>query len=82
MQILHALFGLVRSSVVTTFVQVLSRVTILWVFGYGFPAIRGHWSFTTMVISWAITEVIRYLFYVFSENGLLKYLRYEFSISF
>ena len=36
--------------------------------------VQGHWSFTTMVISWAITEVIRYGYYVFSKLNAVPYI--------
>lgn len=64
-----------RSSLLITFIQVTSRVVILWGIGYAFPEVRGHWSFVTMVISWAITEIVRYNFYVMPTNPLLLYLR-------
>ncbi|KAH8554364.1 tyrosine phosphatase-like protein [Umbelopsis sp. PMI_123] len=73
-------FGWVRSSVTTTFIQVLSRVFLVWGVNYLFPEIHTHWSFTTMVISWCIAECVRYAYYFFNLAGrvpsIVNWLRY------
>ncbi|GAB5588114.1 hypothetical protein Unana1_03014 [Umbelopsis nana] len=80
LEILHSATGWVRSPVSTTFTQVLSRVFLVWGVNYLFPEIRTHWSFTTMVISWSITEVVRYSYYFFNLAGgvpaFISWLRY------
>jgi hypothetical protein len=35
--------------------------------------VRGEWALTTMVVSWAITEVIRYAHYTTGQLGLKPY---------
>jgi very-long-chain (3R)-3-hydroxyacyl-CoA dehydratase len=62
LEILHAILGIVHTSVFLTFFQVLSRVGLVFVAGQ-FPETTETWFFVMMVLSWAITEVIRYWFY-------------------
>lgn len=74
------MLGWVRTSVSTTFTQVLSRVFLVWGVNYLFPEIHTHWSFTTMVISWSIAECVRYSYYFFNLAGgvpsIVNWLRY------
>ncbi|KAG2178852.1 hypothetical protein INT43_001698 [Umbelopsis isabellina] len=80
LEIVHAALGWVRSPISTTFTQVLSRVFLVWGVNYLFPEIHTHWSFTTMVISWSITECVRYAYYFFNlaggVPGIVLWLRY------
>ncbi|KAG2173385.1 hypothetical protein INT44_008737 [Umbelopsis vinacea] len=80
LEIVHAAAGWVRSSVATTFTQVLSRVFLVWGVNFLFPEIHTHWSFTTMVISWCIAECVRYAYYFFNLAGgvpsIVNWLRY------
>ncbi|CAJ1005604.1 putative Protein tyrosine phosphatase-like protein, PTPLA [Leishmania naiffi] len=81
-EILHAAFGVVRSPVGTTFLQVLSRLIVL----YGAvrlgdaEATRGL-VFVQMVVAWCLSEVIRYSFYganlVNATVSPLTWLRYS-----
>jgi len=81
MEILHSLFGLVRSPVVTTAMQVASRLFLLWGIVDLIPESRSSWAFPLMATSWALVEVPRYLFYVFSLLNavpfVLTYVRYS-----
>jgi len=63
LEILHSALGLVGSPLLTTTVQVISRVFALDVFTY--PAAECHESFSLylMVLSWSCVEVPRYAFY-------------------
>jgi len=63
LEILHSLLGLVPSPILSTFLQVSSRVTLLWGFTNTSSAAQHHWSLYLMVGSWAMVEVPRYLFY-------------------
>jgi very-long-chain (3R)-3-hydroxyacyl-CoA dehydratase len=82
LEVLHVLLGLVKSDLFVTIVQVASRIVILWLVAHGIVEVRDHWSFSTMVISWSITEIIRYSFYVCglfeSKPYLLLWCRYTF----
>ncbi|KAG2568396.1 hypothetical protein PVAP13_7NG316248 [Panicum virgatum] len=72
MEILHGLVGLVRSPVSATLPQI----------GSSFPETRFHILVTTLVISWSITEIIRYSFFGMKEAlgftpSWLLWLRYS-----
>ncbi|KAJ3279005.1 hypothetical protein HDU76_009669, partial [Blyttiomyces sp. JEL0837] len=58
LEIFHSLFGFVRSPVLTTIMQVSSRLTLVWLVAEQFPYVQvvGHWAYTSMVIAWGITE--------------------------
>lgn len=82
LEILHAMTGLVPSAVFTTFVQVMSRIIVLWAFTN--TASYTHWSLYQLVLSWGIVEIPRYLFYIWGllfpnvqAPGLLFFLRYS-----
>ncbi|KAK8490590.1 hypothetical protein V6N12_076257 [Hibiscus sabdariffa] len=67
LEILHGLIGLVRSPVSTTLPQIGSRLYLTWGILWSFPEIRTHVLVTSLVISWAITEIIRYSFFGMKE---------------
>ncbi|KAH9578080.1 Protein-tyrosine phosphatase-like [Trypanosoma melophagium] len=82
MEVLHAMLGLVNSSVATTFLQVLSRVLV--VFGtleIGPTAARESPFFTQMVTAWSFSELIRYSYYGLNLLNVkcqpLTWLRYS-----
>jgi very-long-chain (3R)-3-hydroxyacyl-CoA dehydratase len=64
LEILHGLVGLVRSPVSATLPQIGSRLFLTWGILYSFPEVRSHFLVTSLVISWSITEIIRYSFFV------------------
>ncbi|CAG61898.1 uncharacterized protein GVI51_L03377 [Nakaseomyces glabratus] len=84
-EILNSLFGIVRSPLLTTAAQVLSRlVVVLGIFQYLPEARNAHGIvYITLLLSWSITEIIRYMFYFFTLIGsrgaptFLVYLRYN-----
>ncbi|GMJ04022.1 PEPINO, PASTICCINO 2 [Hibiscus trionum] len=67
LEILHGLTGLVRSPVSSTLPQIGSRLYLTWGILWSFPDIRTHVLVTSLVISWAITEIIRYSFFGMKE---------------
>jgi len=73
LEVLHSLIGLVSSPVVTVAIQVSSRILLVWGHLYWVPQCQQHWSLFMMVISWGITEVVRYLFYFFGLLGGAPY---------
>jgi len=81
LEIMHSLLGLVRSPVVTVAIQVLSRIFIVWGHLYWVPQCHEHWSLLPLVLSWGITEVVRYQFYLSALFGTVPYpifyLRYS-----
>lgn len=66
MEVIHAATGLVRSPVVVTFMQVLSRVGVLGMamMSSREGVARNHWAAGVMLLAWSMVEVPRYLFYV------------------
>jgi hypothetical protein len=83
MEILHAMFKLVRSPVATTFLQVLSRLIVLWgALLLPSEELQQSWFPVQMIMAWAASEVIRYAFYVCnllfgSVPAPLKWARYS-----
>ncbi|KAI9306738.1 tyrosine phosphatase-like protein [Cunninghamella echinulata] len=81
-EIVHSLIGWVRAPFVTTLMQVLSRLLLVWVVNELFPQIHTHWSYTTMITAWSIAELVRYSFYAFNLKGsvpsFISWARYNF----
>ncbi|KAJ4883084.1 Very-long-chain (3R)-3-hydroxyacyl-CoA dehydratase PASTICCINO 2 [Raphanus sativus] len=67
LEILHGLVGLVRSPVSATLPQIGSRLFLTWGILYSFPEVQSHFLVASLVISWSITEIIRYSFFGFKE---------------
>lgn len=80
LEVLHALLGWVRSPVGTTTAQVASRLYLVWGITAQFEETRTHPLYASMVLSWSLTEVVRYSFYACSLLGVeskpLLWLRY------
>ncbi|ETN45048.1 uncharacterized protein HMPREF1541_09924 [Cyphellophora europaea CBS 101466] len=83
LEILHSVLGLVRASVLTTAMQVASRILVVWGVMYLFPQVivaQNVWgrdtagpngapyAFVGCVFAWGITEIIRYGFFVWKEG--------------
>ncbi|EAN78453.1 protein tyrosine phosphatase, putative [Trypanosoma brucei brucei TREU927] len=82
LEVLHALFGLVRSPVGTTLLQVLSRLLVLYgALEIGPTAARMSPFATQMIVAWSLAEVIRYTFYASNLAGVklkpVTWLRYS-----
>lgn len=61
------------------FLQVLSRVMIVWTVVKPFPSASTSPVVTVMLIAWGITEIVRYSFFVCKqlnvEPAIIKWLR-------
>uniref|UniRef100_A0A7C8YJA4 Very-long-chain (3R)-3-hydroxyacyl-CoA dehydratase n=1 Tax=Opuntia streptacantha TaxID=393608 RepID=A0A7C8YJA4_OPUST len=82
LEIIHGLIGLVRSPISATLPQIGSRLYVTWGILYSFPETRTHFLVSSLVISWAITEIIRYSFFGLKEAfgsapSWLQWLRYS-----
>ncbi|KAL9943284.1 hypothetical protein D7B24_006286 [Verticillium nonalfalfae] len=81
MEVLHALLGVVRSPVPTTLMQVLSRYLLVWGVVWPFPWLARSPFYTSMLLAWSVTEVIRYSYFALTLSGLqpkaLVWLRYN-----
>eukprot|EP01098_Paradermamoeba_levis_P005067 TRINITY_DN2150_c0_g1_i1.p1 TRINITY_DN2150_c0_g1~~TRINITY_DN2150_c0_g1_i1.p1 ORF type:complete len:145 (-),score=36.96 TRINITY_DN2150_c0_g1_i1:108-542(-) len=64
--------------------QVYSRLLIACVIAYQIPDANQHFSFTTTVGAWSLSEIFRYLYYAFHLLGMepyaLLWLRYSLFI--
>ncbi|GLB37119.1 putative catalyzes the third of the four reactions of the long- chain fatty acids elongation cycle [Lyophyllum shimeji] len=80
LEVVHVLLGLVRSPLQTTAAQVASRLFLVWGIVEQFEGVRSNPIYTSMILSWSLTEVIRYSFYAATLLGYepypLLYLRY------
>ncbi|CAH9070194.1 unnamed protein product [Cuscuta epithymum] len=82
LEILHGLVGLVRSPISATLPQIGSRIYVTWGILYSFPQVQTHALVSSLVISWSITEIIRYSFFGIKElfgfaPSWLLWLRYS-----
>ncbi|XP_068315631.1 very-long-chain (3R)-3-hydroxyacyl-CoA dehydratase PASTICCINO 2A [Pyrus communis] len=82
LEILHGLVGLVRSPITATLPQIGSRLYLTWGILWSFPETRSHMLVSSLVISWSITEIIRYSFFGMKEAlgfapSWLLWLRYS-----
>ncbi|XP_058775127.1 very-long-chain (3R)-3-hydroxyacyl-CoA dehydratase PASTICCINO 2A isoform X1 [Vicia villosa] len=82
LEILHGLVGLVRSPITATLPQIGSRLFLVWGILWSFPETRTHFLVSSLLISWSITEIIRYSFFGFKEAfgftpSWLLWLRYS-----
>ncbi|KAL4078417.1 tyrosine phosphatase-like protein [Scleroderma yunnanense] len=81
LEVFHVLFGLVRSPLLTTLLQVTSRLILVWLIVARFPSTHLNPFYTTMVLAWSLTEVLRYTYYTLSLMSArvphaLTWLRY------
>jgi very-long-chain (3R)-3-hydroxyacyl-CoA dehydratase len=73
----------VRSPLLTTLMQVSSRFLLVHFIAYPFPeTTRTSPAYTTMLLAWSVTEVIRYSYFVFTLSNigvprLWTWLRYN-----
>jgi hypothetical protein len=65
LEIVHAAVGLVRSPVIVTAMQVMSRIVALVAVTYS-PKAQTQWGAGLMIISWSCVEIFRYIFYAFA----------------
>ncbi|KAF6821009.1 protein tyrosine phosphatase-like protein [Colletotrichum sojae] len=81
MEVLHALLGVVRAPVFTTVMQVLSRFVLVWGVVYPFPFLARSTWYSSMLLAWSVTEVIRYTYFALNLSGVqpkpLVWLRYN-----
>jgi hypothetical protein len=73
--------GVVRAPVATTAMQVASRILLVWFIVQPFPFLAMSAAYSSMLVAWSVTEVIRYSYFTLSLSGLLpgflSWLRYN-----
>ncbi|XP_078090867.1 very-long-chain (3R)-3-hydroxyacyl-CoA dehydratase 1 isoform X1 [Mustelus asterias] len=76
--------GIVRTSVLVTGVQVMSRIFMVWFVIHSIRPIQNEESVVLFLVTWTVTEITRYSFYTFNLlNHLpyfIKWARYNFFI--
>ncbi|KAI0128583.1 tyrosine phosphatase-like protein [Xylariales sp. AK1849] len=73
MDVLHGLFGIVRSDPITAGLQVASRYVAVWAVQYPFPQLCSSPIYSSMLFAWSLTEVIRYSYLAFKLAGWEPY---------
>ncbi|KAA1131043.1 hypothetical protein PGTUg99_028996 [Puccinia graminis f. sp. tritici] len=81
LEVVHAFLKLVRSGVLTTWMQVSSRLCIVLAILPAFPQVGKSPIYASMVLAWSCTEVIRYAHYALGlvqiKSSTLEWLRYS-----
>ena len=84
LEVVHVAIGIVKSNLVLTTVQVISRLLIVWLVSEKYAASAYSPFYASLVLAWSLSEVARYPFYV---NQLLNtpsfmalWARYSFFI--
>lgn len=67
LEVAHSILGVVRAPFFTTAMQVASRLLLVWAIVYPFPnATTSSIFYTSMLLAWSTTEVIRYFYFALS----------------
>lgn len=78
-KLIHA--GIVRAPVGTTVMQVSSRLLLVWGVVDRFPNLAKSAGYSSMLIAWSVTEVVRYSYFTFTLSGFspafITWLRYN-----
>lgn len=73
--------GLVRAPISTTGMQVASRLLLVWGVVDRFPFLAHSAAYSSMLVAWSVTEVIRYSYFVLNLSGyqpaLVTWFRYN-----
>ncbi|RKF62818.1 putative very-long-chain -3-hydroxyacyl-CoA dehydratase [Erysiphe neolycopersici] len=81
LEVLHSAAGIVRAPISTTAMQVASRLLLVWIVVNPFPFVAKSPGYSSMLIAWSVTEVIRYSYFVFNLSGynpkIIMWLRYN-----
>ena len=74
LQVVHCMVGLVPAAVMTTLLQVYSRVFVVWGLMEGVAGVNDSLGVLIVCYAWGITEVIRYAYYFFSLLQSVPYI--------
>ncbi|KAK0113207.1 hypothetical protein ONS95_014902 [Cadophora gregata] len=81
LEVVHAAVGLVRAPIGTTAMQVASRILLVWGVVDTFPFLAKSAGYSSMLVAWSVTEVVRYSYFVFTLSGyspgFISWLRYN-----
>lgn len=80
LEVVHAVIGLVRSSPVTTFIQVFGRLQVLFIH-YKLSEAQNSAGNLFMVTAWSLVEIVRYLYLALNTAKVsifpIMWLRYS-----
>lgn len=83
-EILHAIVRIVPSNPFLTFIQIFSRVFVVWGVIHSFARVHNSITLPILLMAWSVTEVVRYLYYAMHLLGYVPYAllwcRYTFFI--
>ncbi|KAG5962925.1 hypothetical protein E4U58_003717 [Claviceps cyperi] len=71
MEVIHSLLGIVRAPLVTTIMQVASRLLLVWPIVNTWPFLALSPFYASMLLAWSVTEVIRYSYFALSLAQML-----------
>ncbi|KAL1869176.1 hypothetical protein VTK73DRAFT_3345 [Phialemonium thermophilum] len=82
LEILHSILGIVPAPLLTTILQVSSRLFIMWLVTYPFPEVTASPAYSSMLSAWSLVEIIRYAYFALKQGGAappywLHWLRYS-----
>lgn len=73
--------GVVPAPLFTTAMQVASRLILVWGIAKPFPELNASPCYTSMLVAWSLSEVVRYGYFVLKLTGAvpfaLHWLRYS-----
>jgi very-long-chain (3R)-3-hydroxyacyl-CoA dehydratase len=84
LEVVHAAVGIVRSNPILTLLQVLSRLLVVWLVAFIFPASRNSVGILVVCLAWSSAEIVRYIYYALNLLNKMPYVvawcRYSFFI--
>lgn len=84
LEVVHCMIGFVKSSAMQTFMQILSRIIIVWLALVPYPETRQTIGYNMILYAWPIAETTRYIYYALNLLNLNLYIvtwaRYTFFI--
>lgn len=84
LEVVHCVIGFVKSSAIQTFMQILSRIIIVWAALVPFPETHQTIGLYMILWAWPVAETTRYIYYALNLMKLNLYIvtwaRYTFFI--
>lgn len=82
LEVLHSALRIIRAPLLTTALQVASRLLLVWGVCAIVPEVRATTTFESMVLAWSLTEIPRYFYFAVSSVMTavpfwVVYLRYS-----
>ncbi|CAI6333746.1 unnamed protein product [Periconia digitata] len=69
-EVLHAAFGIIKSPVSTTFIQIATRAIQVWLIWHTFPeSTASSDAYFLLLLAWSVADTIRYLYLALNLHG-------------